>query len=159
MKLRLETPINAPADTVWKTLGTDFVDIDTWAGFVKTSRAMTASEVPASIEVPANAPVPGRETMTKVKVQEVITAYSDEERSLTFQGIGLPKVIRLVQDKQSVIPTSDTSCTAVFDVTMEFMPPFGFMGSFMKKRMSKQFSEILDDLKSHSESMHAESMS
>lgn len=152
MHVQLEKKIDAPADAVWDVLGRQFVDIDQWATFVKSSRPIERSEVPADITAARNSPVPGRETMTKVRIVEVITAYSDADHSLTFHGVGLPKIVTLVKDKQSVRSDSATSCTVTFDVTMEFLGPFAIFGPVMKKRMTKQFGEVLDDLKKHVES-------
>ena len=42
---------------------------------------MERSEVPDDLTVAASAPVPGRETTTKVTLREVLTAYSDDDRS------------------------------------------------------------------------------
>lgn len=155
MRVRLERKIDAPAAAAWEVLGPQFTEIDRWASFVKTSRPIERNEVPAGVVAAPTAPVPGRETTTKVKIVEVITAYSDTNRSLTFQGVGLPKIITLVKDDQSVRADSETSCTAIFDVTMNFKGPFAIFGPVMKKRMTKQFGGILDDLKVHVEAVHA----
>ena len=151
MHLVLEKTINASADDVWKVLGTEFAEIDKWAEFVKTSRPLAANEVPEGIKADPNAPVPGRETMTKVKIVEVLTAYSDENRSLTFEGIGLPKIITKAQDTQSVKATGPSTSTVSFVIDFDFLGPFAVLSPIMESRMSKTFTEILDDLKRHVE--------
>ncbi len=154
MDFKIEKVIDAPAAVVWDILGPQFATIDEWASFVNTSRPLERSEVPAGVVAAPDAPVPGRETMTKVKIAEVITAYSDENRTLTFRGVGLPKVVKLVQDEQSVRIDSATSCIATFHITVEFLRPGAVFGPVLKRRMSKQFSGILEDLKVHSEAVH-----
>lgn len=154
MHLRLEQRIAAPAQSVWQVLGTQFAEISEWSTFVKTSRALDPSEVPASMSVPPDAPVPGRETMTKVKVVEVITAYSDENRSLTFEGIGLPKIITQAQDVQSVEANGPDSSTVVFEIDFDFAGPFAVFSPIVKRRMAETFTDLLLDLKQHVESAH-----
>ena len=155
MHLRLEKRINAPADVVWQLLGREFDAIDEWADFVKTSRPISPDEVPAGLTAAPTAPVPGRETMTKVKLVEVITAYDDAARTLTFHGVGLPPVISVASDEQSVRPDGATASTVAFDITMGFRGPFVVLGPLMKRRMTKQFDGILDDLRRHAEATHA----
>ncbi|MCP3975491.1 MAG: hypothetical protein GY720_13485 [bacterium] len=151
MHLLLEQRINAPADSVWQVLGTQFADIAEWATFVKSSRAISQKEVPASFTVPAAAPVPGRETMTKVKVVEVITAFSDEDRSLTFEGTGLPRIIRRAQDIQSVAAEGENTSTVTFEIDFDFVGPFAAFSPILRRRMTKTFGGILVDLKQHVE--------
>ena len=155
MHVRLEKKIDASADAVWEVLGTEFANIDRWANFVKSSRPIEAAEVPPGVRAARSAPVPGRETITKVRIVEVLTAYSDADRTLTFQGVGLPKIVTLAEDEQSVRVDSSSSCTVTFDVTMTFLGPFVVFEPLMKRRMTKQFSEILGDLKTHVEAAAA----
>ncbi len=155
MQVRIEKKIDAPASVTWQVLGPQFVDIDQWASFVKTSRPLEQDEIPAGVVAATNAPVLGRETMTKVRIAEVITAYSDENRVLTFRGVGLPKIVRLIQDEQSVRADSDTTCTVRFDVTLDLVGPFAIFGPVMKRRMANQFGGILDDLKAHVEALYS----
>lgn len=151
MQLHLEQEINAPADAVWGVLGGEFADIASWASVVKASRPIDVGEVPASITVASTAPVPGRETTTKATLREILTAYSDEERSLTFEGAGLPKIVRLARNVQSVQETGPSTCKVVFDVQFDFAGPFGFLASPMKRRMTKTFGDVQTDLKLHVE--------
>lgn len=151
MQLHLEQKINTPADAVWRVLGGEFADIASWASVVKTSRPIDASEVPASVRVASTAPVAGRETTTKATLKEVLTAYSDEERSLTFEGVGLPKIVRSAHNTQSVREIGPSTCAVVFDVQFDFARPFGFLASPMKRRMAKTFGGVQADLKHHVE--------
>lgn len=154
MQLHLETDIAAPADSVWRVLGTQFADIDEWAAFVQTSRPIGLDEVPASIVASPEAPVPGRETTTKVTLKEILTAYSDSDRSLTFLGDGLPPIVKRAQNVQSVRAIGPEASTVSFDVTFDFVGPFAVLSPVMKKRMSKTFAGIQSDLKRHVESQN-----
>lgn len=151
MDLHLETAIDASADDVWAVLGRDFAGIDSWASFVKTSRAIEMDEVPDHLTVAAEAPVPGRETTTKVTLTEVLTEYSDEDRTLTFDGVGLPPIVSIARNVNSVRPTGDGSSMVSFDVHMGFRGPFAIMAPVMKRRMLKTFGEVQQDLKQHVE--------
>lgn len=157
MHLRLEQTIEAPADSVWEVLGTQFTDIADWASFVKTSRPVDRAEIPSTIAVAPTAPVPGRETMTKVKLIEVITAYSDDQRSLTFEAVGLPKIIRRAQDVQSVTATGEGSSTVTFEIDFDFVGPFAAFSPIVRRRMAKTFAGVLVDLKDHVESLNSRS--
>ncbi len=90
MHLRLEQSIAAPAQSVWQILGPRFAEISEWSTFVKTSRALDPQEVPASMSVPPEAPVPGRETVTKAKLVEVLTAsgrpFAEGQASRRFEA-------------------------------------------------------------------------
>lgn len=154
MHLRLHQRIEAPAQSVWQVLGTQFARIDEWSTFVKTSRALEPSEVPASMVVPPGAPVPGRETKTKARIVEVLTAYSDEDKTLTFEGIGLPRIITRARDTQSVEANGPHASTVVFEIDFDFAGSFAVFCPIVKRRMSATFGEVLLDLKRHVEATH-----
>ena len=149
MELRLETPIDAPADAAWQLLGPEFAQIDRWSSFVRTSRPIDRSEVPAGTMVAPTAPVPGRETTTKATLIEVLTAYSDDERTLTFEGVGLPPVVSYAGNTQSIVETGPNSSAVVFEVRMDFKGPFKLLGPVMKRRMQKTFGAVQADLARH----------
>ena len=154
MELRIEQRIDAPADHVWRVLGTEFAEIDRWSTFVKTSRPLDRGEVPSGLTVAPTAPVPGRETTTKATLKEVLTGYSDEERTLTFVGLGLPPIIRLARNVQSVRADGPDRSTVVFEITFDFLGPFAVLGVVAKRRMATTFGRVLDDLKRHVEAAH-----
>jgi hypothetical protein len=56
-----------------RVLERDFAGIDVWSSFVKTARPLDTSEVPDDLTVAPGAPVPERETTTKVTLKEVLT--------------------------------------------------------------------------------------
>lgn len=159
MYLRLEEAVDAPAEAVWQLLGPQFAEIADWATVVRSSRAIEPSEVPASLTVAPDAPVPGRETTTKITLVEVLTAYSDRNRSLTFEAAGMPRVIRLARDTQSVVATGAATSVVTFEVEIDFVGPFAAFGPIVRRRMAKTFGNVLTDLKRHAEaSVEAETV-
>ena len=157
MNVHLEIPIAASADDVWQTLGREFAEIEDWSTVVRTSRAIAADEVPDGMTVAPEAPVPGRETTTRVTLVEVLTEYSDAGRRLTFEGVGLPPIVRRALNTNSVRATGDGSSVVVFDVQMDFRGPFGVLAPLMKRRMNKTFGDVQRDLKAHVERGAADS--
>lgn len=152
MEIRIETAIDAPARRVWRALAHEFGAIDKWSTTVDSSRVLDASEVPDHLRVAPEAPVPGRETQTRAgRFQEVLTAYSDSEMDLTFTADGLPKVFKLVTDRQRVVPSAEDQCKVVFDVHVEASGPARLLSPVLSRRMSKTFGIVQADLKHHVE--------
>lgn len=151
MHVHMERAINAPADVAWQILGAEFAEIDQWASFVKTSKPLGSSDVPASLTIAPGAPVPGRETKTKATLREFITAYDDERRTLTFDADGLPPIVRRGRNVQSVRPDGEDACTLVFDIDFDFVGPFKVLGPVMRRRMGDSLGGVMDDLKAEAE--------
>lgn len=151
MHVHMEKNIEAPADVVWKWLGPEFANIHTWSSFVKTSKGLTSREAPAGMKLAPTAPVAGRETTTKATLQEFITTYSDERRTLTFDAASLPPIVRHGRNVQSVRDNGDDTSTLIFDIDFEFKGPFKALDPIMRKRMAKSLGGVQDDLKTHAE--------
>ena len=151
MHLHLETEINAPADTAWQALGPSFAQIDEWASFVQTSRPIDRSEVPDDLTVDPTAPVPGRETTTKATLIEVLTNYDDAGRTLTFHGVGVPRIVTRARNVQSIRTTSPTTSTVVFEVDFDLWGPFRIFDPILRRRMAATFGDVQADLKRHAE--------
>lgn len=151
MHVHLEQKINAPADTVWAYLGPDFANIDRWASFVRTSIALTPHDAPAGMVIAPTAPVAGRETRTKATLREFITAYSDEQRTLTFDAAGLPPIVRRGRNVQSVRDDGDGTSTLIFEIDFDFRGPFKVLGPIMRRRMGESLGGVQEDLKTHAE--------
>ena len=154
MKLHLEQPINASADKVWTVLAHQFEDIAAWSDTVNESRALDRSEIPADVKPAAHAPALGRETIAGpgIKLKEVITAYSEDNRELTFEGIGLPRIMRFAKDTQRVTATGANTCLLTFDVHVEPKGAFKVINPLLKRRMASTFSKIQQELKHYTES-------
>lgn len=152
MQFHIEKKIDAPAEVVWQALGPEFADIDEWATFVRSSTELAAGDAPPGVTIAPSAPVAGRETTTKATLREFITAYSDDERTLTFDGAGLPPVVRHARNVQSVHDHGDGTSTLVFDVDFEFKGPFKVLEPVMRRRMTATFGSVQEDLRVHAES-------
>ena len=151
--LVVKTQITAPADNVWELLGKQFADISSWSEIVKTSRALNEEDIPETKYRPiSSAPVPARLTTVENKgktktLTEVLTAYSDEDRSLKFYGIGLPKFIAFASDEQTVVAINDTTSEVVFHVEMRVKGIFKLMKGKIKKRFTENLENLQNELK------------
>ncbi|MEM7092573.1 MAG: SRPBCC family protein [Actinomycetota bacterium] len=155
MHVHLERSIHADADLAWQLLGPEFASIDSWASFVKSSRALDVADAPVGMVIAVDAPVAGRETTTKATLREFIVAYSDADRSLTFEADGLPPIVRRGRNVQSIRATGPDTCTLVFEIDFDFRGPFKVLGPVMRKRMQKSLGGVMDDLKTYAEAAHA----
>lgn len=152
MQVRIETEINAPAETVWNILAHQFGNIADWSPIVKESHVIDATEVPAGYVTAPNAPVPGRSTTTKVAtLKEIITAYHEEKMELTFQGAGLPPIFSFADDKQSVLAIGPDKCVVAFDIRMEPRGPFKLLNPVLKRRFTSTMGGVQRDLKRFAE--------
>ena len=155
--VQIKTKINAPADKVWGILGKQFAYVNKWTTVVEASKALSADEIPPNDFTPAaNAPLPARQTTSvnggrKATLIEVLTSYSDEDRTLKFYGLGLPSFIAFAGDKQSVISTGEHECEVVFDIEMRLKGVFSLLKGIAKKRFAKNFKKVQNDLKVYSE--------
>ncbi len=151
MHILMEKLINAPAEVAWHWIGPEFANIDAWSSFVKTSTELTADDAPDGIVIAPTAPVAGRETTTKAKLREFITAYSDERRTLTFDAAGLPPIVRRGRNVQTVRDNGDGTSTLVFEIDFDFRGPFKVLSLIMRKRMAASLGGVQDDLKARAE--------
>ena len=154
MHLRMERTIAAPATIAWQILGPEFADIADWATFVRKSKPLSDRETPEGMSIASGAPVPGRETTTKATLREFIVAYDPEQTTLTFDADGLPPVVRLARNVQSVVPTGPTSSTLVFEIDFDFIGPFELLSPIMRRRMEKSLGGVMDDLRAEAERRH-----
>ncbi len=139
----VEKKINASADVVWAILGGEFVEIADWASMLEKSENIELSDLPDDIKIASSAPVPGRKTYSeRLDVIEALTSYSDENRSFTFQGVGLPKVMVKMQNTTSVTPVSNNTCIVKMHIKMELKG----MGRLMSGKMGKNFNKMLNQL-------------
>ncbi len=154
MHVHMERTINAPAEVVWQILGPEFAQISDWANFVKTSVPLTAADAPDDLVLAPAAPFVGRETKTKATLQEFIIAYDADAMTLTFDAVGLPPIVRLGRDVQTVHADGPESSRLTFEIDFDFVGPFAILGSVMRKRMAKSLGSVMDDLKTEAERRH-----
>ena len=151
MHLRMEQPIDAPAEVAWQILGPEFADIADWASFVRSSSEVPASEAPSALSIAGDAPVAGRETTTKATLREFITSYSHDDMSLAFDAAGLPPIVRRGRNRQSVRSTGAASSTLIFEIDFDFVGPFKVLTPIMRTRMQKSLGSVMADLKTEAE--------
>jgi hypothetical protein len=148
--LLLERDINAPADKLWRILGDGFADIDQWYSLVSESRAFEG-EIPEGLMVAPEAPVPGRVTVTSLATAtEILTAYSNAERTFTFDALDMPFFIKVARNTTTVRESGD-GAVATMLLEIELLGPFKVMNEAMAKRMTKSLGGVLEELKHYAE--------
>ena len=148
----IEKEIDVSADALWEIVGTQYVDVSTWAALVPESREATPEEIPADWATDADAPVEARTCVTGFgQLTEVLIDYDDAGRTFTFRPAGLPKMIVYSQNHTVIESTGESSSKIVMSIHME---PKG-MARLMKGKMQKQFTEgltgFLNDLEHYAE--------
>jgi hypothetical protein len=115
--LSTEFVVDAPAEAVWDVVGRRFDRIGEWATAIAASQAVPArsdslaTAAPAGLAVvPAvlDAPVTGRICRTGVRllpqVTELLVAYDDATRTLTYRASGLPAFVTIAENTWTVTP-------------------------------------------------------
>ena len=153
MHLTLETEIDAPAPVVWEILAHEFADIANWSSIVDRSRPITVDEIEAELVPHPMAPVPGRETVSKVlTAREVLVDYSDRDMALTFEADGLPRVMKRAVDRQSVASIGDGRSKVSFEIDIDVAAPLRPFAPLMKRRMASSFGTVQSELRAAAES-------
>jgi len=132
-----ERIIEAPADAVWEVIAHQFDRVGEWATAIPTSTA--------SVGINANvgAPVMGRVCFTDVQmvpeVEERIVAYDEADRSLTYEGHGLPKFIKTARNNWHVEALGHRRSRVSLEATLE---PRGILGRLMYVLLRLQLTRI-----------------
>ncbi len=154
--IHLEEEIDAPADEAWAVLAHRFAEIGEWAPGVETSRAISLDEVPAGFTVAPSAPVPGRVTPNPLgDITEVLTMYSEDDRTFTFEADGLPPIVTHTTSTTRVTELDNGHSLVTFDIEMGFIRPFNVLGPVMQSRLQSSAAGpagIIKDLKTYLES-------
>ena len=87
----------------------------------------------------------------KNTLQEFITSYSDERRTLTFDAAGLPPIVRRGRNVQSVRDHGDGTSTLTFEIDFDFRGPFKALSPIMRRRMATSLGGVQTDLKAYAE--------
>jgi hypothetical protein len=115
--------INAPAEAVWDTIGRQFDRIGEWATAIPASAAVP-QDVPGKPTVTA-APVAGRVCDTGIRMlphaTEMIIAYSDSDRTLTYQATGMPAYVGVARNRWTITAVDQQRTQAAFEAV--FAPP------------------------------------
>ena len=152
MQVHIDTEINAPAHEVWAVIGQEFASVADWASIVDESRPLDLDEIPSSMPVAVDAPVPGRQMKSKAGTfKEVLVEYSDAERQFTFDTADLPRIMRTAKNHTRVAETGPGTSTVSFDITLEPAGPMKPVLPLLKRRMLKSWTSVQHDLKTHVE--------
>ena len=149
MKLEIKGKISSSADATWEVLGSQFAEIANWFSIVKFSKPVNKEDIPSSYKLDSRAPVAGRYTESAVvKATEVLTYYSDSERTFVFEAIDVPKfMLSSTTNRTSVTPIAENDCEVQIQVDLRFKHVFKILvAPIMKKRMTKMFNTLIFEL-------------
>jgi hypothetical protein len=146
--------IDAPAETVWDIIGRQFDRIGEWATAIPSSAAIPP-DVPVEPTV-TGAPVAGRVCDTGIRMlpqaTEMIIAYSDRDRTLTYQATGMPAYVRVARNRWTVTAVDPQRTRAAFDAVFA---PGGILGRLLAGWLLVQIGRtgrhLLADLKHYAE--------
>lgn len=142
--------IQASADAVWKVVGDQFDRIGDWASAVPAS---TADPAAPAVE---GAPVTGRICTTGVRlvprVTEVIVAYDDAARTLTYQATQTPAFITLARNRWHITPIDAGTARATYEGQFETRGILGRLARWwILAQVNRTGRYVLDDLKHYVE--------
>jgi Polyketide cyclase / dehydrase and lipid transport len=120
--------INAPAETVWDIVGRQFDRIGEWATAIPASAAVP-QDAPGE---PTVAPVAGRVCDTGIRMlpqaTEMIIAYSDRDRTLTYQATGMPAYVGVARNHWTITAVDQQRTRAAFEAVFA---PRGILGRLL----------------------------
>ena len=155
MKFQIKQEINVSAEEVWDVLAHQFAEISEWAPNIQSSRAIEMSEVPEVFRVAEGAPVPGRVTPNPLgELIEVLTMYSEENKSFTFDVLGPRPVFSYTQNTTNVIPLDENKCLVTFDLILMPKGIFNLFSPILQRRFeTSKFGPagMIKDLKTYIE--------
>ena len=146
--------INAPAEAVWDIIGRRFDRIGEWATAIPASAAVP-QDLPGEPTVTA-APVTGRVCDTGIRMlphaTEMIIAYSDRDRTLTYQATGMPAYVGVARNRWTITAVDQQRTQAAFEAVFA---PRGILGRLLAGWLLVQIGRtgrhLLGDLKHYAE--------
>ena len=155
MEIQFKQEINAPAEKVWSVLAHKFAEISEWAPNIASSRVIEMSEVPANFKVADDAPVPGRVTPNPLgDVTEVLTEYSEEKKSFTFEIAGPAPLFSHTANTTKVVEQGTDKSIVTFDLQLSPKGIFNLFSPLLKRRFqTSKFGPagMIRDLKNYVE--------
>jgi hypothetical protein len=125
-RLSAQIIVEAPADAVWEVVGRRFDRIGEWATAIPGSLALPPS--PSS----PPAPVAGRVCATGVpfvpSVTEMLVAYDEAGRTLTYEAAGLPAFVTAARSTWTVTPLAPRRSRVTIEARIETRGPLGLLG-------------------------------
>lgn len=157
MKIYLQQNINAPAETVWQIVGQQFANVADWASSLEYSHAINPDDVPVGVQVALTAPVAGRVTPNPLgELIEILTHYSDDERTFTFTTFGLPSVIARMDNTTKVVELAQNQSRVTFEIEGELRGIFKLIEPLVQRRFATSKrgpAGVIEDLKHVAENL------
>jgi hypothetical protein len=82
-------------------------------------------------------------------LNEILTAYDDERRTLTYEGSGLPRFVTLARNTWTVIPIDSDRCVLTMRARFETRGVLGRVGGWLLLSQVRRTSRYLADDLSH----------
>jgi Polyketide cyclase / dehydrase and lipid transport len=153
-ELSINLVVEAPADSVWDVVGRRFDRIGEWATAIPASVAIPAPTCPslsASCPAAAAAPVAGRVCETGIRlaprVTEVLLAYDEANRTLTYEASGMPAFVTVARNTWTVTPLDSRHARVSLRAQFETRGLFGHLGRWailaQVRRTSRHLAEDL----------------
>jgi hypothetical protein len=124
-------------DAVWAVLG-DYFGLATWASAIDHCSAMTATP-------------PGLDASRRVQVGSTVLLENvvawDEAAVMAYEIVGLPPVLRRVQNQWTLTPDGDgTAIELVATIDPGPRPPMKVAAKAAARRIAKTNQSLVDDL-------------
>jgi carbon monoxide dehydrogenase subunit G len=164
-ELSIEFVVAAPADAVWDVLGPRFERIGEWATAIPASTALSpaaetgtaeaATGLPAG-QIIGGAPVAGRVCTTGVRlvprVTETLVAYDEANRTLTYEGSGMPAFVTAARNTWTVTALDEGNCRVTIRAQLVTRGLLGHLGRWAILTQTRRTSRYLaDDLRHYAE--------
>ncbi|MEQ9300491.1 MAG: SRPBCC family protein [Cyclobacteriaceae bacterium] len=138
-EIKKEIAINAPASKVWKVLADDYQHIGNWATMVPQSEAETDDKGELCGRVC---------TSTMGPLTERISTWNEEEKSLSYELVGMPAMFKEGSNSWRVKALGEDKSMVYMHGKAGLSSLAGFfMGWMIKSKMSKDMDGLIEDLK------------
>jgi hypothetical protein len=155
--------VAAPAQRVWDVVGRQFDRIGDWATAIPRSTAVphpvagayravdTGNRGLPVVTVGLDAPVAGRVCTTGIRlvseVTELLVAYDDADRTLTYEASGMPAFVTLARNTWTVATIDSRRCRVELRATFDTQGLLGLLGRWailaQTRRTSRHLAEDL----------------
>jgi len=159
-ELSTEFVVAAPADAVWDVIGRRFDRIGEWATAIRASTAVLPPAGSATAQavtrlpvgqIIGGAPVAGRVCTTGVRlvprVTETLVAYDEANRTLTYEGSGMPAFVTTAGNTWTVTPLDERRCRVTMQARFVTRGLLGHLGRWailaQIRRTSRYFADDL----------------
>lgn len=144
-ELSVDFTVAASADRVWAVIGPGFARIGEWA-----------TAIPASTAIDSDRDNAGRVCETGIslvpRVTEILTAYDDAARTLTYRAEGMPSFVTLAHNTWTVTPTAEGRCRVSLRARFDTRSLLGLLGRWaILARTRRTSRHLADDLRHYVE--------